>query len=194
MSEDNLQSDIQDDSDSWASFSQEDLKVFSVLVPKGEEFNFEHSAGMLAYALYTLQKHQFIINSIEEENSLPKNDEIRTIVKSFQYENSYLIDNLKRQSQSILSKVVEEHANQIVREKFIEPTELMINGKLGSIEKVVKNSTKFQTAVIASICASFLYSFLIAIVVFMATSALPDTKFSKIVKILFEVEKTESTK
>jgi hypothetical protein len=82
MSEDNLQPDVQNDVDSWAAFSLEDLKVFSILVPKGEQFDFDHSSGMLAYALYVLHKNQFIINSIEQENSLPKNDEIRTVVNS----------------------------------------------------------------------------------------------------------------
>jgi hypothetical protein len=194
MSEDNLQPDVQNDVDSWAAFSLEDLKVFSILVPKGEQFDFDHSSGMLAYALYVLHKNQFIINSIEQENSLPKNDEIRTVIKTFQYENNYLIDNLKQQSQSILNKVVEERANQIVREKFIEPTELMIDKKLGATEKIIKDCTRFRIAVMASICASIAYSLLIAVVIFTATSAMPDTKFSKAIRILFDVEKIESTK
>lgn|GEM_PF-5387105 len=188
-----MQTDPQSNENAWASFSHEDLKVFSVLVPDGEKFDFERLSGMLAYVLYTLQKHQFIVNVLETERTLPKDNEIRTIVKSFQNENSYLIENLKQQSQIILSRVVEEHANQIVQDKFIGPAEKMVKDNLGSLEKTIKGSTNFWISVRASILASFFYSLLIATAIFIATSALPDTKFARIVRILFETEKTEST-
>jgi hypothetical protein len=40
--------------------------------------------------------------------------------------------------------------------------------------------------------ASFLYSLIIAAVIFMATAALPDTKFARIIQILFETEERKS--
>ncbi|NEQ46572.1 MAG: hypothetical protein F6K00_24725 [Leptolyngbya sp. SIOISBB] len=182
-----------DDENSWSLFSQEDLKVFSLLVPESERFDFEHLSGMIAYAFYTLHKREYILGHLDKEHTLPKDSEIKTIVSSFQNENGYLIEQLRAHSQSILVQEVEAQANQIVQGRFLEPVKEIVKENSENVEKTVRDSTTFKTAVKASICASFIYSFLIAVVIFIATSAMPDTKFSQIIRILFETEQLDTS-
>jgi hypothetical protein len=67
-------------------------------------------AGMLAYAHYALQKHQFIEQWIKERGEPPSQESLRAIILSFRNENSVALDSLKQQSKTLLREYSEEHA------------------------------------------------------------------------------------
>lgn len=158
---------------SWAAMGNEDATVFSALLSGKSDSSFHQLSGMLAYAQYSLHKHQFIQKYTRDEGVPPTDDQIKILIRSFQDENSFILENLSQQSDKLLTEIIEEYASQVSEEKFVKP-----------VEKIVRDNTKFWIAVQASVTASFIYSLLIAIVIFMATAALPDTKFSRIIRIL----------
>jgi hypothetical protein len=53
-------------------------------------------------------------------------------------------------------------------------------------EDMLKKHTKFWNSVWANLVSSFIYSLIIGAIIFSATASLPNTKFSRIIKILFE--------
>ena len=178
--------------DKWASFSQEEIKVFQILVPDSEQASLEWLQGMLAYSRYTLQKNEFIEYISKTRGTLPSDDEITAIVASFQNHNSDIIKKLKQQSEQDLTQIIQDYANQVAQEKFIKPIEEILTKNLSSLEKSISRKSSFWTSVQASVAASLFYSLLIAMILFIATAALPDTKFSRIIRILFETEEVRS--
>jgi hypothetical protein len=185
MTQEIPQSEPQDNKDAWVKFSQEDFKVFSILVPVSEQFSSEYLAGVLAYARYTLDKRRFIQDS-EKDGTLPTNEEIQAFIKLCQNKNSYLIKNLNEQSQVIVDKVIEERANTLVQEKLIAPIDEIVKNNTAEIKQAIKNSGSFWTAIGASMVASFFYALLITIIIFTANDGNPTTKFARIIQILFE--------
>lgn len=160
---------------SWAAIENEDAIVFSALLSSKSDSNFHRLSCMVAYARYSLNKHQFIQKYTKDEGVPPTDDRIKSLVRCFQDENSDILRDLSQQSERLLTEIIEEYAIKTLEEKIVKP-----------VEEVVKDNTRFWIAVRAGVVASFIYSLLIAIVIFTATAALPDTKFSRIVRILIE--------
>lgn len=169
---------LETESNSRAAVGNEDAVVFSLLLSgkSGErDYNFRRLSGMIADAMYSLNKHRYIEKYVKDQGGLPTNQEIRVLMRSFQDEDSYRLQALEQQSANSLKEVIDEYVGRIAEEKFARP-----------VEKIVKDNTKFWIAVRASIVASFIYSLLIAAAIFTATAALPDTKFARIIQILIE--------
>ncbi|ELS00520.1 hypothetical protein Xen7305DRAFT_00002210 [Xenococcus sp. PCC 7305] len=160
---------------SWAAVGNEDAIVFSILLSGKDKSDFSRLSAMVAYAQYSLHKHQFIEKYTRDEGVAPSDEQIKTIIRSFQDENSDMVENLGKQSEKSLNEILEEYVSQISQENFVKP-----------IEKIVKDNTKFCVSVCAGIVATFIYSVLVAIVIFTVTPAFPNTKLSRIIQILLE--------
>lgn len=170
-------------SDSSLIISQEDAKVFSILVPPKKNLSqFDEIAGMIANAQYSLQKHQFIEKYTQEDGQAPPIEHVRSIILSFKDENSAAFYNLKQKSESLLKDYAREYLNNTTGEEILKP-----------VEQIIKKYTRFRTSVGANLVAAMVYSLAIALAIFIATAAVPDTKFAKIIKILIEKPKIEKT-
>jgi hypothetical protein len=161
---------------------KEDEKVFEILNPPGKTLTkFDEIAGMIAYAQYSLQKHQFVSKYQQEEGKPPTEDLLKSIVMSFKDENSAALLSLKQKSEILLREYAREYLENAKREEIIEP-----------IQKIIEKRTSFWSSIWANIAAAVLYSFVVAVILFTATVALPNTKFSRIIRILME-ESSNST-
>ena len=159
------------------SLIQEDAEVFAILIPseKRNLSKFEEVSGLIAYAQYSLQKHQFIKKYEQEEGQPPTKDHIHSIILSFRYRNSATLLSLKQKSENLLREYAKEYLENVQHREIIEP-----------IEKIVKKHTNFWSSIWTSLVAAFLYSFVVAIIIFTATAAVPNNKFSQIIRILLE--------
>ncbi|MEM8637957.1 MAG: hypothetical protein AAGG51_03935 [Cyanobacteria bacterium P01_G01_bin.54] len=181
-----LPSDSSSDSNILALASQEDIYIFDLLLQDRGASEWEHLVAMITYAQYTRSKHEFIRSYFEEHNVMPSDGEMKAIIFLFKNINNNALNNLRLNSQSLLQQVLEKHSRKMLSQNISSP-----------VEKIVKENTRFWVAVQASMVASFFYSLLIALILFIATATLPNTKFSRAIKILFEVEQTndeEATK
>ncbi|NJM98011.1 MAG: hypothetical protein HC800_13435 [Phormidesmis sp. RL_2_1] len=156
----------------------EDAKVFSALVPSDNTTDiskFDEVSGLIAYARYSLQKHQFVIKYQQEEGRPPTADNIQAIIMSFKDVNSEALQTLKQKSESLLREYAEEYAENAKRKDILAPMEL-----------IVKKHTRFWLAVGTNLVAALIYSFIVAVILFTATAVAPNNKFSQIIKILME--------
>ena len=158
---------------------QEDAKVFAILIPpeKRNLSKFEEVSGLIAYAQYSLQKHQFVIKYQQEEGQPPTEVHIRSIVMSFKDVNSAALLSLKQQSENLLREYAQEYLENAKHEEILDP-----------IEKIIKKHTNFWSSLWANLVAAVFYSFVVAIIVFTATSAVPNSKFAQIIKIFMNEE------
>jgi hypothetical protein len=156
---------------------QEDAKVFAILIPPKKRYlsKFEEVSGLIAYAQYSLQKHQFVTKYQQEEGQPPTEAHIRSIIMSFKDVNSAALLSLKQQSENLLREYAKEYLENAKREEILEP-----------IEEIVKKHTNFWSSIWANLVAAVLYSFVVAIIIFTATAAVPNTKFAQIIRILLE--------
>ncbi len=158
------------------TISQEDAVVFSKLLPAGSNISkFDRVAGMIAYAQYALHKHQFIEQYSKEEGKPPAEEHLKSIILTFKDENGTAIESLKDQSKNLLKEYAEEYADSVKHTSIVEP-----------VREEIKKHTRFWPSVAASITGALLYSLLVAVIIFIATAAMPEAKFSKIVRILYE--------
>jgi len=112
---------------------------------------------------------------------MPSDREMQLFISLFKDINNEMFKNLKLASQDSLNKVLSEYSQGLLTKQISAP-----------VEKIVKDNTKFWVGVQASMVASFFYSLLIALIIFIATAALPNTKFSEAIKILFEIEQADN--
>lgn len=155
---------------------QEDEKVFEILNPLNKNLSkADEIAGMVAYAQYSLQKYQFIKRYQQEEGRLPTEDLLRSIIMSFKDENSVALLSLKQKAEILLKEYTVEYLENAKREEILEP-----------IEEIIKKRTNFWSSVGSNLAAAVIYSFFVAIIVFTATAAVPNTKFAQILRILME--------
>jgi uncharacterized paraquat-inducible protein A len=56
------------------------------------------------------------------------------------------------------------------------------------LEAKIQQGTRFRTAIGAGVVASFLYTVLVAFIIFSVSVAVPNNKFAKAFRILFELE------
>lgn len=158
------------------TISQEDAIVFSKLLPAESNMSkFDRVAGMIAYAQYALHKHQFIEQYSKEEGKPPSEDHLKTIIMTFKDENGTALESLKEQSKNLLREYAKEYADSVEHSQILNP-----------IKEEVQKRTRFWPNVAASMIGAFLYSLLVAIIIFIATSAMPQAKFSKIIRLLTE--------
>lgn len=156
------------------NISQEDAIVFSKLLPAGRNIpKFDRVAGMIAYAQYALHKHQFIEQYTKEEGKPPAEDHLRSIILTFKDENGTALESLKDQSKNLLKEYAVEYADSVNHTRMLNP-----------IIAEMQKRTRFWQNVAASITGALLYSLLAAIIIFIATAAMPGAKFSKIVRIM----------
>ena len=130
---------------------------------------------MIAYAQYALHKHQFIEQYSKEEGKPPAEEHLKSIILTFKDENGTAIESLKDQSKNLLKEYAEEYADSVKHTSIVEP-----------VREEIKKHTRFWPSVAASITGALLYSLLVAVIIFIATAAMPEAKFSKIVRILYE--------
>ncbi|MEZ4678230.1 MAG: hypothetical protein R2932_28845 [Caldilineaceae bacterium] len=129
---------------------------------------------------YSLQKHQFTTKYEQDEGQPPTEAHIRSIVMSFKDVNSAALLSLKQQSENLLREYAKEYLENAKREEILEP-----------IERIVKRHTNFWSSIWANLVAAVVYSLIVAVIIFTATAAVPNTKFSQIIRIIME-EQSES--
>ena len=155
---------------------QEDEKVFEILNPPNTNLSkLDEISGLIAYAQYSIRIHQFVKDYRQTEGKMPTEDALKSVILSFKNENSAVLLSLKIQSKILLNEYAEEYLEKGIREEILEP-----------IEKVIEKRTSFWSAIGTNLFASLIYSFIVALIVFTTTAAVPNTKFSRILKILME--------
>jgi hypothetical protein len=155
---------------------QEDEKVFQLLNPPNTNLSkLDEISGLIAYAQYSIQKHQFVKGCQQSQGKMPTEDALKSLIFSFQNENNAALSSLKIQSKILLNQYAEEYLEKGIRQEILEP-----------IEQVIEKRTSFWSAIGTNLFASVIYSFIVALIVFTATAAVPNTKFSRILKILME--------
>lgn len=156
---------------------KEDQQVFEILNPTGRILSkSEQIVGMIAYAQYSLQKHQYVEQYQQEIGEFPTEDKLRTIVMSFRKENSAALSNLRSKSDMLLREYTREYLNNEYKEQVIEP-----------IQRVIERRTNFWNSIASNLVGAILYTLLFGVIVFTATASLPNTKFSRIMKIIMDV-------
>ncbi|MDJ0659386.1 MAG: hypothetical protein QNJ42_07825 [Crocosphaera sp.] len=160
---------------------QEDEEVFAILIASTNN-NSKHDEllGMVAYAKYSLQKHQYVSLYKRENRQLPSKEVLKAIITPFKDKNSDALSSLKQSSDQFLKEYAKEYLENAKQEEIIQP-----------IEKVIEKNTNFWVSVWASIVGAFIYSVVIALVILIVTAAIPDNKFARIIKILLEDNTTE---
>jgi hypothetical protein len=152
----------------------EDEKIFVELLPSGQsKSKFDELVAMIVYAQYSRQKHQFVKKYTQDEGKPPTAEILRSIVMSIR--NDAALDSIKSQSEKLLKEYTKEYLENAKREEIIEP-----------IEEIIKQNTNFWSSVGANLVAGFIASFILTALLFTATAILPDSKFSKIVKLLMD--------
>ncbi|MEG3880148.1 hypothetical protein QT972_22565 [Microcoleus sp. herbarium7] len=155
---------------------QEDEKVFELLNPPNANLSkLDEISGMIAYAHYSIQKHQFVKGCQQSQGKMPTEDALKSLIFSFQNENNAALSALKIQSKILLNQYAQEYLEKGIYQEILEP-----------IEKVIEKRTSFWSAIGTNLFGSVIYSFVIALIVFTTTAAVPNTKFSRIFKILME--------
>lgn len=96
---------------SWAAMCEEDAAIYSALLSNKSDSSFHELSGAIAYAQYFRHKNQFVQKYTQDEGIPPTDDEMRTIVRSFQDKNSFMLENLRQQSERLLTGIVEEYAS-----------------------------------------------------------------------------------
>lgn len=158
-----------------ASISREDAAVFELLVPSRRSSKFNQIAGMIAYAQYAIRKHEYIEMYTKEEGRLPDEDSLRSIIRTFKDQNSEALCSLRDSSKKLMEEYAEEYSKQYLTQEILEPV----------LKKTTIN-TRFWPGVLAGVIAAFIYSLLVAIVIFIATAALPDSKFAAALNALLQ--------
>ncbi len=158
------------------SILQEDEEIFEILnSPNINTSKADKIAGMIAYAQYSRRKHQSLKTYRQIEGKTPTEDILKLINMSFKDEKSDTLSSLKMDSQMLLKDYAEEYLEKKIRQEILEP-----------IEKVIEKRTSFLSAIGTNLLAAVIYSFAVALIVFTTTAAVPNTKFSRIFKILME--------
>ncbi|HAC62086.1 MAG TPA: hypothetical protein DCF68_00765 [Cyanothece sp. UBA12306] len=162
---------------------QEDEEVFAILISSTDNNSkYDELLGMIAYAKYSLQKHQYVSLYQRENRQLPSQEVIKAIITPFKDNDSAALLSLKQSSEQFLQEYAQEYLENAKREEIIKP-----------LEKIIQKNTNFWSSVWASIIAAFIYSVIIALVILTVTAALPNNKFARIIKILLEDNATEIT-
>lgn len=153
----------------------EDAKVYSALVPSesDDSSKFEKVSGMIAYAQYSLQKHQFVNKCIQEDGQPPTSEGLKLFTRATV--DAVDTQELLQKSKALLKAYAEEYLENADRRDIFEP-----------IEKIVKDNTKFWLAVRVNLFSTFLCSVVVFVLLSTALVRGPDDKLSRIINILME--------
>ena len=155
---------------------QEDEKVFELLNPPNINLSkLDEVCGMIAYTKYSIHKHEFVKDYQRSHGIMPTEDALKSATMSFKNENGVALSSLKIQSKILLNQYAEEYLEKGIRQEILEP-----------IEKIIEKRTSFWSSIGTNLLASVIYSFVVALIVFTTTAAVPNTKYSRILKILME--------
>ena len=173
--------------DVGVSISLEDAVVFEKLMaPDDKKSKLSEVSGMIAYANYALQKHQYIEQFKKENHDEPPSDDLlKSIILSFKTDGAAL-DGLRQQSERLLREYAEEYAIAMGSRRIVKPIETAIKTETRSLRASVDERMRFWPGVGASMLGALFYSFLVAVVIFITTVSAPETKFSRAFTILFE--------
>ncbi len=167
--------------DDALSLIQEDQEIFAVIIASPNSHSkYDELLGMVAFAKYSLQKHQYVILYERENGKLPSRDVLKARSIDLKYKDSAALSSLKQEADQLIKEYAQECLENAKQEEIIQP-----------IEKVIEKNTNFWISVWASIVGAFIYSVVIALVILIVTAAIPDNKFARIIKILLEDNTTE---
>jgi hypothetical protein len=171
----NLEQDDNNEKDPF--LVKDDQAVYEILIPPGRILSkSEEISGMIAFAQYSLQKYQYVEQYMQEYGKPPTEDLVRTIVMSFRKGNSAALSSLKSRSEILLREYAREYLQNEYKEQIINP-----------IQKVIERQTSFWNSIVSNLTGAMLYTLIFGVIVFTATASLPDTKFSRIMKIIMDV-------
>jgi hypothetical protein len=146
----------------------ESRTIFRKLIPQDNDFQSKHDAiiGKLAYTQYVIQKYQFIEKSRQDDGEYPGEAKMETIISFFGAQGDALA-NLKASAEAELTA----YSDELLYRRT---------------EEIVVKHKSFWGAVFASMTGAFLYSIIIALVIFSITIGMPNTKIARISEILLE--------
>ncbi|NJD02074.1 MAG: hypothetical protein FIA99_05645 [Ruminiclostridium sp.] len=155
------------------SILEEDSIIFEKFVSNANFDGFQHLIDLVAYAEFSKQKFQFMQMYEKEEGRYPTEEEWKPFLNYIKYEDSEQIRSLKAKSSSLLVNFASNYADNLNVKNILEP-----------IKKHIDNRTKFWISVFINLLATFFYSLLIAVVIFIATASYPESKFAQIIHII----------
>jgi len=162
---------------SQMSLHKEEAEVLGKMKPVDSSDRFQQLISLLSFGQYLTHKHQFIEQTIKDDKKPPSNEKLQVLTSSFRAPQSTALTTIKSTSESLLKNFAEEYARLKNTNEFLIPVREHINSRTG-----------FWHSFVAHVFAAFAYSLFVASIVFIATVASPDSKFSKAFKILFVEE------
>jgi hypothetical protein len=143
--------------------------IFRKLVQEDtrSQTNYDRIVGMIAYCQYLIQKYQWLEKSKQDNTTYPTDAEVKGIILYYSSEKGDAIESLKKTSELQLKGCIKDFITK-------------------ETEAMLKKHTRFWNSVCANLVSSFIYSLIIGAIIFSATASMPNTKFSRIIKILFE--------
>ena len=146
--------------------------VYNKLVKTDTRNNYDSLVGKIAYTQYVIQKNQYIKNNIEENGCNPSDEEILTIIKYFNRGNA--INELKDTAKSELDNYINSLAHK-------------------EIKTLIKSNYGFISSIVSNILATFIYSTIIALIIFTYSKE-PNSTVAKIINIITSEDKIDDDK
>lgn len=143
--------------------------IFRKLIPQNNDNQSKHDAivGKLAYTQYVIQKYQFIEKSRKDNGAYPGEAKMETLISFFGAHGGDALSNLRASAEAELKA----YSDELLYKKT---------------EEIIVKHKSFWGAVFASIMGAFLYSIIIALIIFSITIGMPNTKIARISEILLE--------
>lgn len=151
--------------------------IFETLVlSQGEDDSLDSLAGMLAYAEYKRHKMEFFRGIQKDHERQPTKEEIDGFVRT--YQNKGLLDTLKEKYGNTLINFALDFTEERVKEQISE-------AKQNALMDEIKRNGSSWRAIGYSVCGSFLYTILAALILIAFALVSPDSGLGNWVKHAF---------
>jgi hypothetical protein len=156
---------------------QEEKKLFGTL---SHNSPLEELTALMAIGQYNLDKQKFVENYQQVKGIHPTEAELNVMISTMS--SSSILSETQKKAEVLVKNYAQEYLNSFKQEEIISP-----------IENVVKKHTKtnYYASIGVNVFSSFLYSLVIALIIFTVTAMIPNNKFSKAIKILMDDQTTE---
>lgn len=138
--------------------------VYNKLVTDNRGNKYDTLVGKVAYSLYIEQKNQFIKKREKSQDKAPSTEDLKAIIEYLSH--GEMIKSLR--DTAIVE--VNKYSSMLIYE---------------DIERIIRKKRSFFLSIVASLIATFIYSVIIAVVIFTVNKD-PSSKVGKIINIIFE--------
>jgi hypothetical protein len=140
---------------------QEEKKLFGTL---SHNSPLEELTALMAIGQYNLDKQKFVENYQQGKGTHPTEAELNVMISTMS--SSSILSETQKKAEVLVKNYAQEY--------------------LSSFKK-----TSYFESICVNVFSSFLYSLIIALVIFTVTAMIPNNKFSKAIKILMDDQTTE---